>query len=451
MRSDLPLIALLCASALACGGGGGGSGAKDASGQGSPTDGAPAADGPRADASAAADGPAPAADAAPGPDAASSDVRSNDGPPAADAAAADAAAPDAPAPDAPAPDVASVPRCVPVADRQISEPAGASGRPSLAWTGDGYGLAWPDDRGGTAQVYFVRLDRAGARMAVEQPLTAGAAAGLPSLVWSGNGYGISWVTEAMAPGHVHFARLSAAGAVVGMPLEVAEGAGISSLTWTGKQYALAYHSARGGAGAQTDIFVSRFDAMGARAGGELQLTTDPAPSFIPSIAWTGSRFGVSFLDSRGGAGQVYLGLIDENGAEIGQEMAIAPGGAGILAGSPGGFALTYSGAAGAKLARLSLAGARTAEDVTIGGAPAPTVWTGSRYAFVWSDGGGPLYLATIDGTATAPSSRLPVSAPEAKSTVNGLSLAWIGDGYAVAWVDSRSGTAETRFAVVCPP
>src|SRR5262245_11591730 len=38
--------------------------------------------------------------------------------------------------------------CVPLADRAISEAAGQSGRPALAWDGDGYGLVWPDDRGG---------------------------------------------------------------------------------------------------------------------------------------------------------------------------------------------------------------------------------------------------------------------------------------------------------------
>jgi hypothetical protein len=360
-----------------------------------------------------------------------------------DAPRADAAL-DAPADAAPA--------CVPVADRVISDVAGRSGRPSLAWTGDGYGVVWPDDRSGAEQIFFARLDRAGAAVGAQVPVTSGpTAATLPDLVWAADTFGLSYVTEAATTPQVHFVRLAAAGAPMGTVADM-PGAGINSLVWTGQHYALAYHSARGGA--QTEVFVSRFDAAGARVGTELQLTMDPAASFIPSIAWSGTRYGVTFQDSRPGSGHVFLGIVDGTGAEVGAEASITPagGGASSIGASGSGFAVSYGGPAGARLARLGLDGQRTvAEDVPIGGAPAQLVWTGTKYAFAWSDAGKAVYLATIDPAGGAASSPLLVSDAGAAAGVNAVALVSIGNGYAVVWRDDRTANAETRFAIVCPP
>lgn len=346
------------------------------------------------------------------------------------------------------------PACVPVADRAISEAAGVSGRPSLAWTGDGYGVVWPDDRGGVSQIYFARLDRNGTKVGADQPITSGTgattAASLPDIAWSGQVFGMSFVNEAATPAMVRFARLAADGSPQGGVADAGEGAGISSIVWDGQRFALAYHSAR--AGGMTEIFVSRFDASGARVGTELRLTNDPAASFIPSIAWTGSRYGITFQDARGAMGEVFLGVVDAAGAEIGQEAAVtsAGGGASSIGASNTGFAITHGSSSGAKLVRVDSAGTRTAADVSIGGAPAQIVWNGSRYAFAWSAGGGAVSLATIDGTATAPSAPVAVSAANAMAAVNSIALAWNGTGYAVTWSDTVTGTAETRFAIVCP-
>lgn len=127
------------------------------------------------------------------------------------------------------------------------------------------------------------------------------------------------------------------------------------------------------------------------------------------------------------------------------------GGSTSIGASGAGFAVTHGGPSGAKLIRLDLDGRRTATDVSIGGSPAKLVWTGTRYAFAWSAPDGPVFLATIDPTATAPSAPVPVSSPSAVAAVNAVALVWNGDGYGVVWSDSRTGTSETHFAVVCPP
>ena len=197
------------------------------------------------------------------------------------------------------------PPCVPLADKMISDVAGQSGRPALAWNGNGYGVAWPDDRGGTSRIFFAGLDRAGASLVTQRAITAGDPGNLPNLVWAGDAYGLSYVTDTVMPPHLYFVRISVAGALMA-PVGDMNGAGISSLVWTGKHYAAAYNSTRGDGGAQPDIFVTRYDALGARIA-ETQLTNEPAPSFIPSIAWTGTRYGVAFRTRARGAGNVFVG------------------------------------------------------------------------------------------------------------------------------------------------
>ena len=82
--------------------------------------------------------------------------------------------------------------------------------------------------------------------------------------------------------------------------------------------------------------------------------------------------------------------------------------------------------------------------------PAPIVWNGARYGFASSGtAGGKVYLSTIDESATAPTTPVPVSDADF-SGGGAVALTWNGSGYGVAWVDSFNGMAARRFAVGCP-
>jgi hypothetical protein len=343
--------------------------------------------------------------------------------------------------------------CVAVADHAISEEAGRSGRPALAWTSDGYRVVWPDDRSGVLQIYLAQLDRGGLKIGADQPVTAAADADFPALAWSGQILGMAFVTESTTPPMVHFARLATDGALQGSVADVGQGTEHPSIVWDGQTFALAYHSARGAA--MPEIFMSHFDASGARVGTELQLTNAGLQSVNPSIAWTGSRYGISFQDSRTPTTEIFLGLVDANGAEIGQEAQVSSSngaGTSYIAASSTGFAITYAGLTGPTLTRLDTAGIRTAADVPIKLTPAPIVWNGARYAFASSGtAGGEVFLQTIDEAAAAPSTAVRVSAPGSGTRPDEIALVWNGSGYGVTWTDNMSGGApETHFAVVCP-
>lgn len=351
------------------------------------------------------------------------------------------------------PDVADAgSACVPVADHIFTDPAASGDLPALAWTGDGYGVVWHDGRTGDSLLFFAQLDRDGVKIGSDRPIAGTSGAEYPAIAWNGQVFGISFVTSSTTPTKAHFARVAADGTLQGTVAEAGEaGTAIPSIVWDGQTFALAYHSARGAA--RLEIFMSRFDTAGARVGAEVQVTNNGTDAFNPSIAWTGSRYGISFQDSRAGASEVFLALVDANGAKIGQETRLSTSngaGTSYIAASSTGFAVTYAGLQGPTLVRLDTDGSRARAETPIRNTPAPIVWNGAQYGFASSGtAGGKVYLSTIDESAAAASTPVPVSDAD-HSGGGAVALAWNGSGYGVAWVNAFDGMAALRFAVVCP-
>ena len=341
---------------------------------------------------------------------------------------------------------------MPGVDHVFTDATASADLPALAWTGDGYGVIWHEGRTGESQLYFAQLDRNGAKVGTDRLVRDTRGAEFPAITWNGQMFGISFVDSSAERPMAYFARLASDGALQGTVAVAGEsGTAVPSIAWDGQTFALAYHSARGAA--MFEIFMSRFDAAGARVGTELQVTNNGSQAINPSIASTGSRYGISFQDDRAGQGEVFLALVDPNGAKIGQDIRLSmSNGAGTsyIAASRNGFAVTYAGLEGPTLVRLDPSGSRTTNDVRILNTPAPIVWNGARYGFASSGtAGGKGYLSTIDERALTATTPVPVSTADG-SGGGAVALAWNGSGFGVAWVDSFNGMAALRFAAVCP-
>jgi len=107
-----------------------------------------------------------------------------------------------------------------------------SSEPVLRWHGSGYGLAWQDSRLMTSQIYFASLDAQGRLSATEQRAVTGGSSGAwkPSLAWDGKRYGLAW--EDARDGHleVYFKLLDSAGKVLSTALRVSEAGRHSTVT-----------------------------------------------------------------------------------------------------------------------------------------------------------------------------------------------------------------------------
>ena len=65
-------------------------------------------------------------------------------------------------------------------------------RPSIAWSGAGFGLAWEDPSSGTRQIYFTRLQATLERVGGDLVLAGGGDSYTPLVVWSGSAYYVLW-------------------------------------------------------------------------------------------------------------------------------------------------------------------------------------------------------------------------------------------------------------------
>src|SRR5262249_45582292 len=116
--------------------------------------------------------------------------------------------------------------CTPTsADLRVTNAPRDSRHASLAWTGRGFGIAWEDARDSTNGLDTALSSQALA--AAGQPVGANvrvttnpAPATTPAVVWTGREYGLAWTDERDGNPEIYFTRLDAAGARVGSDVRV---------------------------------------------------------------------------------------------------------------------------------------------------------------------------------------------------------------------------------------
>ena len=84
-----------------------------------------------------------------------------------------------------------------------------------------------------------------------------------------------------------------------------------SLVWTGTEYGLAWVDDRGG---NDEIFFARVAADGALLGEPERVTDSPGEGRDPSLVWTGESYAVAWVDDQEGNFEVYLALLSADGA-----------------------------------------------------------------------------------------------------------------------------------------
>ena len=108
-----------------------------------------------------------------------------------------------------------------VADTRITDdplPFGKSTQPDLAFTGTQYGVAWSDDRNGAtnSEIYFSRLDASGVPQGSDVRVSNATGASLtPSIAPIGDGFGIAYRDNRSGAAQVFLSQLDATGVVTG--------------------------------------------------------------------------------------------------------------------------------------------------------------------------------------------------------------------------------------------
>ncbi len=314
-------------------------------------------------------------------------------------------------------------------DMRVTNAPVYSLRPSIVYASDVYGLAWADDRNfGSREIYFGRVDEGGGFVGGEHRITNTTnGSDNPSLVFTGSEFAIAWEDERNGGDNqeeIFFIRLSSTGSPIGGEVRVTNAAGISvqpSLVFTGSGFGVAWMDSRDG---NSEIYFKRIGMDGTPVDPDVRITNDPGESTAPSLAFNGSEFGLAWVDGRSGGG-TYFARIDTAGTKLGGDVRT-------------------SGAADASpianvLNRVSL------------------VWSAesSRYGILWhedwdADGTIDVSFLRLEPDGTPVGSEIRVSDGPADSVQQ--AMAWGGDAWVAAWRDYRFADTEIFYAVIgCEP
>ena len=293
-------------------------------------------------------------------------------------------------------------------ERQLSSPLVQSDFPAVVWTGSEYGVVWhqsnpfqPDE------IYFIRLDPTGEAIGAPRQLNFNpGVSGEPHLVWNGGGYGVTWYDD---DGSLRFLRLDAFGQPLSQVMAIPGTFATSvehALVWTGSVYGLAWSNHV--EGSNSEIFFARLEPSGARLGDVVRVTQGNSTSVLPSLAWSGSEFGLVWYDLRDLNLEIYFTRLDAMGLEIGDDI------------------------------RLTSTPTDTADP--------HLVWNGSTYGVIWTDAPSEVYFARLNPSGVKIGADLRVTTAPSLST--SPALIWTGAEYGITWTDTRDNNAEIYLARV---
>jgi predicted small lipoprotein YifL len=96
-----------------------------------------------------------------------------------------------------------------------------------------------------------------------------------------------------------------------------------SLVWSGSRWGVAWLDIRDGA--PGEVYFALADATGAKLMPDLRVTNDPAMTQCPSLAWNGTAYLVVFSDARGTYKQIFGQFISATGTLVGAPIQITTG------------------------------------------------------------------------------------------------------------------------------
>ncbi len=352
---------------------------------------------------------------------------------------------------------------------QISNSMDKAVNPDIIWTGANYGLTWSDSRHeGEPEIYFAKLNEFGTRVSKELKISNSSdkISNQPAIIWADNMYGVVWSEYDRDENkndkdgcNLYFTRLDKEGKKYGGTTSVtSDNHGTCpsnpSIVWTGSKYGISWHETR--LGTETSkIFFNRLNYSGEKLGQDVEVS-DTLNSLNSSIVWTGEEFGLAWQAN----GQIYFNQLNVDGLKQGKDIKVSelsatstnPG----IVWNEAGYGLVWQGydkndQRQIYFAQLDEEGNKQLEraisfneDENYSIEPS-IAWGDSEYGVVWQEGDGQIYFVNLDTKGHWKIRPLQIS--QATSGEASQPVITLGTSqYAFAWQDNRSGKEEIYFA-----
>lgn len=209
--------------------------------------------------------------------------------------------------------------------------------PSLVWTGSEYGLLWAYHVDSTWELRFITIPGSGTVDRYSAITLAFPAQGVasPSLAWGGSRYGLVWGAPGTPDQEIYFATLNGDKSVDLDYTEVTNALGTTdrpSIAWSGSEYGIVYQDTRDHAGDVVEVYFSRASPTGVDGtGGGYRVTEFGQKDLEPDIVWTGSEFGVTWHHEESGASDVRFLRLSPDGSWRSSWTLVDAAGMGALA------------------------------------------------------------------------------------------------------------------------
>lgn len=206
---------------------------------------------------------------------------------------------------------------------RLSNASDNSWVPQAVWNGNGWGVVFQDWRTGLSEIYMARLDSTG-QLLGETKISAGTGDSyLPRVAWNGTNYGVVWTDTRNGNYEIYFALVNSSGSRVGTELRVTSNSYTSDrpdIDWAGDHWGVVWADTRGNGA--FDVYYARIGAGGSKETGDVRITTSASNSYATSLAWNGTRHGVTYFDGRSGSWEIYFVGLDRAGAIVLPEVQV---------------------------------------------------------------------------------------------------------------------------------
>ncbi len=185
---------------------------------------------------------------------------------------------------------------------QVTNHPARQSSPILKWSGSEFGVVWPDTRHGTREIYFRRLSAKGELVGDELRVTNDAGeSSWPDLAWGGGQWATAWQDDRDGNKEIYLARISADGVKLGGDVRITQDPASSSnpsIDWNGFQYGLSWQDER--SGGKPAIYFASVSSGGVKNGADLKVSRGSGRSEFTTALWNGSQFAFCWRDDRDG-------------------------------------------------------------------------------------------------------------------------------------------------------
>ncbi|MBW2263771.1 MAG: hypothetical protein JRG91_17555, partial [Deltaproteobacteria bacterium] len=307
-------------------------------------------------------------------------------------------------------------------------------------------------------LYFQRLDGACALVGstvhfIDTYHTSLTNNAMPHMVWAATSFGLVYISRT-TDSYFYFTQVDVDGTAIGSTTQPSWGR-VPKMVWTGSEYGMTWLD-NAGSSSQTRFMIMNAD--GSERVAWMRVDDSLGYNYGQTLTWTGSEFGV-FWRHGGTDGNIHFTRVTPGGSEVGSDQVVVSTSGSSLSpkvtwsGSEFGLAWRDDtpGTFQPYFKRLSPTGSTVGSEVRVAsmGGDANVgslLWTGSEYAIVWSeDIGGATRVYFNLISPTGAIARTEI--PVTGTTSNGVGpyMTWTGNEFGVTYRDDADGTWDVMF------